>query len=155
MLLISKKQCLGHLERLANHFGALIPHPKNFTNYVEYIRNGEILELLPKKRQTASLCDQAFPEVIKCAEDADSPTVYVVINLPKSEPAAIEEFAPGLHWHTDIEFEPVPLSTRMFYVQYVPTSRQFDTGSWVNDVKPKPDFYHPESDLILNARRLA
>ena len=146
---------LGHLERLANHFGAPIPHPKNFANYIEHMRNGDTLELLPKERQTASLCDRAFPGVIKCIKDADSPAVYVVTNLPKSGPTAIEETASGLHWHTDIEFEPVPLSTSMFYVQYVPTSRQSDTGAWVNDVQPKPDFYHPESDPILNARRLA
>ena len=72
-------------------------------------------------------------------------------HLPKSGPTAIEELASGLRGHTDIEFEPVPLSTRMFYVQYVPTSRQSDTGGWVNDVQPEPDFYHPESDPILNA----
>ena len=27
---------VAHLERIANHFGAPIPHPKNCANYVEY-----------------------------------------------------------------------------------------------------------------------
>ena len=31
------------LERLANHFGAPIPHPKNFANYAEYPTQGAAL----------------------------------------------------------------------------------------------------------------
>jgi alpha-ketoglutarate-dependent taurine dioxygenase len=31
---------VAHLERIANHFGAPIPHPKNYANYVEYHTQG-------------------------------------------------------------------------------------------------------------------
>ena len=43
---------LGFLERLANHFGAPLPHPKNYANYVEFKKNGGVLKLLPKDEQT-------------------------------------------------------------------------------------------------------
>jgi alpha-ketoglutarate-dependent taurine dioxygenase len=146
---------LRHLERLANHFGAPIPHPKNYANYVEHMRRGVPLELLPVDRQTATRCNQAFPGEITCIDDADSPAVYIVTNLPGSGRDQRERLASGLHWHTDIEFEPIPLSTSMFYVQSVPTTRDAEGGTWVPDVPPEEGFYHPESSAELMARRLS
>ena len=145
---------LRYLERLANHFGAPIPHPKNYANYIEYKKHGVPLELPPHEKQTASLCNLAFPNDIRCVEDAESPAVYVVTNLPGSGPNQTEQITSGLHWHTDIEFEPVPLSTSMFYVQRAPTSRNAKQGTWVDDVPPVEGFYHPDSDATLNERRL-
>ena len=144
---------LGFLERLANHFGAPLPHPKNYANYVEFKKSGEELKLLPKDKQTRSLCDKAFPGNIKCIDGAESPAVYVVTNLPGSGKNEEEQLASGLHWHTDIEFEPVPLSTSMFYVQCVPISREHQNGTWVPDVRPADGFYHPDSNKDLNSRR--
>ncbi len=145
---------LRHLERLANHFGAPIPHPKNYANYIDYKKKKVPLELLPADRQTATLCNQAFPDAIRCVDDADSPAVYIVTNLPGSGPDQQEELASGLHWHTDIEFEPTPLSTSMFYVQNVPTTRNADGGTWVPDILPEAGFYHPDSADELTRRRL-
>jgi alpha-ketoglutarate-dependent taurine dioxygenase len=145
---------LRSLERLANHFGAPVPHPKNYANYIEYKKKRAPLALLPQEKQTATRCNQAFPEEIRCVDGADSPAVYVVTNLPGSGPQAQEQLASGLHWHTDIEFEPTPLSTSMFYVQRTPLSRQA-AGTWVPDVRPEEGFYHPDSDPELNARRFA
>jgi taurine dioxygenase len=78
----------------------------------------------------------------------------VVTNLPGSGPDQTEQVTSGLHWHTDIEFEPVPLSTSMFYVQRAPTSRKAKQGTWVDDEPPVEGFYHPDSDATLNERRL-
>ncbi|MEK9748908.1 MAG: TauD/TfdA family dioxygenase [Pseudomonadales bacterium] len=142
------------LERLANHYGAPIPHPKNYENYATYQRDGEPLRRLPVAKQTTTLCNNAFPDAITCTEDADSPAVYVVTNLPGSGRDKTEMLASGLHWHTDIEFEPEPLSTSMFYVQGVPTTRDAENGSWVPDVHPPEGFYHPESGDELTQRRL-
>ena len=72
-------------------------------------------------------------EAIQCRPDADSPAVYVVTNLVGSGAHREEEIVGGLHWHTDIEFEPIPLSTSMFYVQSVPSTRNGVDGTWVND----------------------
>lgn len=146
---------LRHLERLANHFGAPIPHPKNYANYADYKKKKVPLALLPVNRQTATRCNRAFPETIHCVDDADSPAVYVVTNLPGSGPDQEEQLASGLHWHTDIEFEPTPLSTSMFYVQNVPTNRSADGGTWVPDIPPEPGFYHPESGEGLTRLRLS
>jgi len=144
---------LNFLERLANHFGAPLPHPKNYANYIEYKKNRAPLTLLPKEKQTASLCNEAFPNSIRCIDGADSPVAYIVTNLPGSGPDQEEQFASGLHWHTDIEFEKVPLSTSMFYVQCVPTSKESQSKTWVPDIRPQQGFYHPDSSPLLNTRR--
>lgn len=146
---------LRYLERLANHFGAPILHPTNYSNYLQHKKTGEPLALQPPERQAAHLCDLAFPNDIKCVDGADSPAVLVVGNLPGSGSDKDEQYSCSLHWHTDIEFEPVPLSTSMFYVQCAPSSRKPDTGKWIDDVPPPAGFYHPESDATLNERRLA
>ena len=141
------------LERLANHFGAPVPHPKNYANYIEYKNNRAPLMLLPKEKQTASLCNDAFPDRIQCIGGADNPVAYVVTNLPGSGANQEEQFASGLHWHTDIEFEQVPLSTSMFYVQCVPTSQESQSNTWVPDIRPPDGFYHPDSSQLLKTRR--
>lgn len=144
---------LQDLERLANHFGAPIPHPKNYANYADFKKHKAPLMLPPKNQQTAAQCDRAFPGQLACIDDANSPAVYIVTNLVGSGPDAKEETIGGLHWHTDIEFEPTPLSTSMFYVQAVPTTRESTEGTWVAQQTRETGFYHPESAPMLMERR--
>ena len=144
---------LRHLETLANHFGAPIPHPKNYANYLDYKKNKTPLKLPPVEEQTCTQCDQAFPNALQCRNDANSPAVYIVTNLVGSGPDKQEETVGGLHWHTDIEFERTPLSTSMFYVQAVPTTRNSATGTWVDHIPNDAGFYHPESGTELSQRR--
>ena len=144
---------LRHLERLANHFGAPIPHPKNYANYVDYKKNKVPLALPPIEQQTFTKCNQAFPDTFLCPDDAESPAVYIVTNLVGSGPGKTEEVAGGLHWHTDIEFEPTPLSTSMFYVQAAPSTRNSATGNWVENIRQEEGFYHPDSPAELTERR--
>ena len=61
--------------------------------------------------------------------------------------------AGGQHWHTDIEFEPVPLSPSMFYVHRVPTTRNAPGGTWVTNPPRETGFYHPESSAEMAERR--
>lgn len=136
---------VSDLERLANHFGAVIPHPKNYANYITYKKEKVPLQLLSADDRTSTMVNQAFPGEIECIEGADSPAVYIVTNLVGSGPDAIPVATGGQHWHTDIEFEPIPLSTSMFYVQRTPTSRDDSTGTWVSNPQREPGFYHPES----------
>jgi taurine dioxygenase len=138
------------LERLANHFGAPVPHPKNYGNY----GSGDPLELLPAERRTSTLVNQAFPDEIRCLDGADSPAVYVISNLVGSGADKDPAIGGSQHWHTDIEFEPVPLSTSMFFVHRAPTTRDFD-GSWVFNPPREDGFYHPESPVQLAERREA
>ena len=141
------------LERLANHFGAPIPHPKNYANYADFKKHKAPLVLPPREQQTAALCDQAFPGQLSCIDDANSPAVYIVTNLIGSGPDVEEETIGGLHWHTDIEFEPTPLSTSMFYVQAVPTTRESSEGTWVAHQTREAGFYHPKSAPEVMERR--
>ncbi|MGB1342017.1 MAG: TauD/TfdA dioxygenase family protein [Pseudomonadales bacterium] len=146
---------IRHLERLANHFGAPIPHPKNYANYADYKKKKVPLALLPVEQQTSTKCDQAFPNALQCREDASSPAVYIVTNLVGSGPDKQEAVVGGLHWHTDIEFEPTPLSTSMFYVQAAPSTRNSAGGQWVDHVPREAGFYHPDSPADLTERRNA
>jgi len=144
---------LAYLERLANHFGAPIPHPKNYANYVEYKNSNAPLALPPTSEQTHTKCNQAFPNDFQCIEDANSPAVYIVTNLLGSGPGAQEQSMGSLHWHTDIEFEPVPLSTSMFYVQAAPTTRNSPEGTWVSPQPRAAGYYHVDSSPELTQRR--
>ena len=144
---------LAYLERIANHFGAPIPHPKNYANYAEYKNNNAPLELPPIDQQAHTKCGEAFPDKLQCIEDANSPAVYIVTNLLGSGPNAQEQAMGSLHWHTDIEFEPVPLSTSMFYVQAAPTTRNSPEGTWVSPRPREPGYYHAESSPELMQRR--
>ena len=137
------------LERIANHFGAPIPHPKNYANY----GSGEALELLPVERRASTLNNAALPGVFECLPGADSPAVYIVSNVPGGGLDADPVIVGGQHWHTDIEFEPVPLSTSMFYVHRVPTTRDAPGGTWVTNPPREPGFYHPDSPADLAERR--
>ena len=131
---------LGDLERLANYFGAPIPHPSNYANYGAV---DEPLRLKDSADRAHALANQAFPEEIICVDGADSAAVLVVTNLIGSGPGEQPELRGGLHWHTDIEFEPEPLSTSMFYVQRSPEVEEGDT--WVTNPPREPGFYHSES----------
>lgn len=144
---------LRHLERLANHFGAPIPHPKNYANYLAYKQHKAPLALPPIEQQTSSLCNLAFPGVLACQADASSPAVYIVTNLVGSGPGKAETVVGGLHWHTDIEFEQTPLSTSLFYVQAAPTTRNSAGGHWVDYLPREPGFYHPDASAELTERR--
>lgn len=139
------------LERLANHFGAPIPHPRNYANY----GSGEELELLPVERRASTLNDEAFPGEIACWPGADSPAVYIVSNVAGGGPDVEPVIAGGQHWHTDIEFEPIPLSTSMFFVHRVPTTRDAPGDTWVTNPPREHGFYHPDSPADLAERREA
>lgn len=139
------------LERLANHFGAPIPHPSNIDDYV----GGGSITIKPVEDRPSTAVDAAFPATVACLPGADSPAVYLVTNLIGSGPDAVPAVGGGQHWHTDIEFEAVPLSTSMFLVHHVPTPRDPGTGSWVHNPPRDPGFYHPESPALLSERREA
>lgn len=90
-------------------------------------------ELLPVERRASTLNNEAFPGAIECWPGADSPAIYVVSNIPGGGPDAEPVIAGGQHWHTDIELEPVPLSTSLFSVHTVPTPRDQPGGTWVTN----------------------
>ena len=52
---------LRYLERLANHFGAPIPHPKNYANYIEYKDMGYHWNCRPMKNKPRACVILPFP----------------------------------------------------------------------------------------------
>ena len=138
------------LEQLANHFGAPIPHPSNVDDYL----NADTAQLKQPEERPALKANAAFPGTVSCMTGGDSAAVYVVTNLIGSGLDATPAISGGQHWHTDIEFEPVPLSTSMFLVQHAPTTRK-EHGNWVINPPREPGFYHPDSPALLAERREA
>ena len=137
------------LERMANHFGAPIPHPSNIDDYL-----GGSIRLKPVEHRPSTQVNAAFPGQVTVRPGGDSAAVYLVTNLIGSGPSATPEVHGGQHWHTDIEFEPEPLSTSMFLVDHVPT-RRGGNDTWVTNPGNDPGFYHPESSDVLSERRQA
>ena len=138
------------LEQFANHFGAPIPHPSNIDDY----GSADAARVKAPEDRRAAVADSAFPDAVSCLPGGESAAVYVVTNLIGSGPDATPVVTGGQHWHTDIEFEPVPLSTSMFLVQHVPTTRG-EHGTWVINPPREPGFYHPDSPELLAQRREA
>lgn len=139
------------LERLSNYFGAPIPHPSNFSNYGAPV---DELKARPAEEQAVARINAAFPGEITCVKGADTLATYPVNNLAGSGPDQQPVISGGQHWHTDIEFEPVPLSTSMFYVQRAPLTRDAAGGTWVNNPGHESGFYHPESPPALDELRM-
>ena len=123
---------MGHFERFANHWGALLPHPNNFTRggvgaQGQGASDGEI-EWIPFEQRTVSRANQTFPGQLQCLPH-ESPAVLVTSNFGGPLPEASPPPSPSLQvggggsWHTDIEYEPEPIYVSMFLVQKAPVRK--------------------------------
>ena len=144
---------LADFERFANHWGAPVPHPSNFTRGGKPAQSngasdGEIAMIPPAKRFAAAV-DAALPGRVQCLAH-DSPAVLVVANL--RGPAGQPKLVGGGSWHTDIEYEPLPIYVSMFLVHTVPTRRDAPGGTWVDASDRHP--YFDGADAELMRRRL-
>ena len=126
-------------ERFANHWGAVLPHPNNFTRggvgaQGQGATDGKI-EWIPFEQRTVSRANQTFPGELQCLPH-ESPAVLVTSNFSgPRKGVAVEESAPsvgsGGSWHTDIEYEVEPIHVSMFLVHKAPVSRRAKGGTWV------------------------
>ena len=77
---------LQHFERLANHWGALVPHPSNYTRdgVLASVRGPTdgIVEWVPFAQRRAASIDAAFPGQLR-ALPHESPAVLIASNLAK------------------------------------------------------------------------
>lgn len=131
---------LDRFELFANHWGAPVPHPSNF------LRGGRPgqsdgdsagpVEMVPAERRYSSLVSAAF-DGLECMPHA-SPAVLVVANFrgdpakPGQQTSGPVVTAPGGSWHTDIEYEPLPIYVSMFLLHQAPRPRGA-AGHWVTD----------------------
>ena len=131
---------LADFERFANHWGAPVPHPSNF------LRGGKpaqsdgasdgAVEVMPFRQRPASAVNAAFPGRLRCLPH-ESPAVLVVANFRGNGAAdAARAAGPtttsmGGSWHTDIEYEPLPIYVSMFLAHHLPVRRDAPGGTWV------------------------
>ena len=143
---------MAHFERFANHWGAPIPHPNNFTRGGKMAQSDGAsdgaIEWLPFERRTATAVNASFPDQLQCLPH-ESPTVLVVSNFSGPIEAAAEgeptpaRVTSGGSWHADIEYEPLPIYVSMFLVHKSPVARNADTGTWVEDPTQGSDDIRP------------
>ena len=131
---------LADFERFANHWGAPVPHPSNF------LRGGKpaqsdgasdgAVEVMPFRQRPASAVNAAFPGRLRCLPH-ESPAVLVVANFRGNGAADAARAAGqpttsmGGSWHTDIEYEPLPIYVSMFLAHHLPVRRDAPGGTWV------------------------
>ena len=127
---------MAHFERFANHWGAPVPHPNN------YMRGGKPaqgdgasdgpIELIPFERRTAAAANAVFPGQLQCLPH-ESPTVLVAANFRGGAKAGEVRVGHGGSWHTDIEYEPLPIYVSMFLAHKSPVLRDAPGGTWVEN----------------------
>ena len=151
---------LLHFERFANHWGAPIPHPSNF------LRDGKpaqqdgnsdgAIEYIPYERRKVATADSTLPGKLQCMPH-DSPAVLVATNLLGSAAGKEPIVMAGGSWHTDVEYEPLPIYVSMFFVHRAPVSRDAPGGTWVSaprDNSPAPYFSGSDEELMRLRRAL-
>ena len=151
---------LAHFERFANHWGAPVPHPNNFMRGGKPAQqdgdSGGPFELIPFERRAAAAVNAAFPGQLQCLPH-ESPAVLVVSNFRGERRAAPVGVTGGGSWHTDIEYEPLPIYVSMFLAHKSPVAREAPSGHWVQ--APEDDQAHPyyegsDSELMRLRKRL-
>ena len=132
---------LAHFERFANHWGAPVPHPSNFTRGGKSAQSDGAsdgaIEMLPSPKRTATGVNAAFPERLRCLPHT-SPTVLVVANFRGG--AGAPRITGGGSWHTDIEYERLPIYVSMFLVHQMPVRRETPASTWVQASRRHPYF---------------
>jgi len=150
---------LAHFERFANHWGAPVPHPTNFLRggkpaQQDGASDGPI-EIIPYEKRRVAAVDKTFPGQLQCLPH-ESPAVLVVTNFRGEQGEGEARVGNGGSWHTDIEYEPLPIYVSMFLTHKMPVLRDAPGGNWVADPEgddPKP--YLEGSDETLMRLRKA
>ncbi|HIA66130.1 TPA: hypothetical protein EYN98_08700 [Candidatus Poribacteria bacterium] len=151
---------LAHFERFANHWGVPVPHPNNF------LRGGKPaqadgdsdgpFELISFEKRRISAVNLTFPDQLQCLSH-QSPTVLVVSNFSGKITGEQDSNRPvqvsrGGSWHTDIEYEPLPIYVSMFLVHQSPVSRNALGGNWVGVPDSANPYLEGSSDELMQRR---
>ena len=146
---------LAHFERFANHWGAPVPHPSNFTRGGKSAQSdgasAGAIEMIPSAKRTAAGVNAAFPERLRCLPHT-SPTVLVVANFRGG--AGAPRIWGGGSWHTDIEYERLPIYVSMFLVHQMPVRREAPSSTWVQASRRHPYFEGSGAELMRRRVKL-
>ena len=148
---------LAAFERFANHWGAPVAHPSNF------LRGGKpaqqdgasdgVIEYQPYADRRVATADTVLPGQVACLPH-ESPAVLVATNLLDQDDRKEFRLKDGGTWHTDIEYEQLPIYVSMFLAHHVPVARDAPSGQWVEPpTESGPAPYFPGSDDELMALR--
>ena len=152
---------LAHFERFANHWGALIPHPNNFMRggkpaQQDGASDGQI-EIIPYAQRRVAAADKTFPGQLQCLPH-ESPAVLLTSNFAGQAGEGETRIRAGGSWHTDIEYEPLPIYVSMFLTHKMPVARNAPGGTWIpasnDDDDPHP-YYEGSSDELMRAAQAA
>ena len=151
---------LAHFERFANYWGAPVPHPNNF------LRGGKPaqsdgdsdgpFELIPFEKRRVSAVNLTFPDQLQC-QPHQSPTVLVVSNFSGKITGEQDDSKPiqvsrGGSWHTDIEYEPLPIYVSMFLVHQSPVSRNALDKNWVEAPESTTPYLEGSCNELMQRR---
>ncbi len=148
---------LAHFERFANHWGAPVPHPNNFMRggkpaQQDGASDGSI-EMIPYEKRTAAAVDKTFPGQLQCLPH-ESPAVLVTTNFRGELSEGDVQIRGGGSWHTDIEYESLPIYVSMFLAHHSPTARDRHSNTWIQAPGPTTHPYYEDSDEALMQLRL-
>ncbi|MDA0664164.1 MAG: TauD/TfdA family dioxygenase, partial [Proteobacteria bacterium] len=111
------------------------------------------IEIRPFADRKAAAADSTLPGQVACLPH-ESPAVLVATNLLGANDRDRTRLKNGGSWHTDIEYEPLPLYVSMFLVHHVPVARDAPGGHWVEKpVVSGPEPYFADTDDELMALR--
>ncbi|MGA1196940.1 MAG: TauD/TfdA dioxygenase family protein [Candidatus Latescibacterota bacterium] len=151
---------LAHFERFANHWGAPVPHPSNFLRGGKPAqRDGDSdgpIEMIPYENRRVAAVDKTFPGQLQCMPH-ESPAVLVVTNFSGPLGDGDVRVGNGGSWHTDIEYEPLPIYVSMFLAHKSPVTRDAPGGTWVeapNMDDPKPYLEGSDAELMRLRKQL-
>ncbi len=151
---------LASFERFANHWGAPVAHPSNF------LRGGKpaqqdgasdgAIEYVPYADRRVADADTVLPGKVACLAH-ESPAVLVATNLLGQDDRKEFRLKDGGTWHTDIEYEPLPIYVSMFLAHHVPVARDAPNGQWIEpptNSAPAPYFPGSADELMALRKRL-
>jgi alpha-ketoglutarate-dependent taurine dioxygenase len=151
---------LAHFERFANHWGAPIPHPSNFTRggkpaQQDGATGGEV-DFIAYEQRRAAAADRTLPGQLQCLPH-ESPAVLVATNLLGGIENKRVNLIAGGTWHTDVEYEPLPIYVSMFLAHHTPIARDARDGTWVEappNNSPAPYLEGSDESLIRLRKQL-
>ena len=149
---------LAHFERFANHWGAPIPHPSNFLRGGKPAQqdgdsDGDV-EFLPYEARKVAVANDTLPGRLRCLEH-ESPAVLVASNLLGKVEKNLPTVIGGGSWHTDVEYEPLPIYVSMFLAHHTPVSRDQKHGNWVHHPvdDPRPYYFEGSDEELMRLRK--
>jgi len=133
-----EKFTLYDFENFSKYWGCPLPHPNNFLRggkpgQSDGDSKGEY-KIIPKNLRPYNLVNKVFPGKLKCLEH-ESPCILVVSNFGKNSDkdkiSKIPKISSGGSWHTDIEYEKLPMHISMFLVHKAPCLDEDGGNNWI------------------------